>query len=93
MILSEDRQKHFAHLLIDGLWGDELIDFDEDVEEVVIREAKRLVTQWVNEQGDIDAEVRQKINSLKRQLPEGSAEWKVMYQKYYNQEMSRRGHK
>lgn len=93
MIISEDRQKHFAHLLIDGLWGDEFIDFDEDSEEVVIREAKRLIAAWVQEQGDIDEDVRKKLGNLKRDIPEGSAEWKVMYQKYYNEEMSRRGFK
>lgn len=93
MMISEDRQKLFAHLLIDGLWGDEFIDFNEDEEEQVIRQAKRLIAQWVQEQGDIDQEVRQKLNNLKRDIPEGSAEWKVMYQKYYNEEMSRRGHK
>jgi uncharacterized protein len=93
MIISEDRQKHFAHLLVDKLWGDELIDFDEDSEESVVREAKRLINDWVQEQGDIDLEVRNKINSLKRDVPEGSSEWKVMYSKYFNEEMSRRGHK
>ena len=93
MIISEDRQKKFAHLLIDGLWGDEFIDFDEESEESIIREAKRLVALWVNEQGDIDSDVRQKINSLKRDVPEGSSEWKILYNKYYAQEMSRRGHK
>lgn len=93
MIISDDRQKHFAHILIDKLWGDELVDFDEDSEEFVIREAKRLINEWVSEQGDIDEEVRKKIQSLKRDIPEGSSEWKVMYGKYFNEEMSRRGHK
>ncbi len=93
MIISEDRQKHFAHILIDKLWGDEYIEFDEDDEDQVIRQTKRLIGLWVQEQGDIDESVRNKINSLKRDLPEGSPEWKVMYNKYYNEEMSRRGHK
>ena len=93
MIISEDRQKLFAHLLIDGLWGDEFIDFDEDSEDTIIREAKRLVGEWVSEQGDIDQGVRKKINSLKRDIPEGSSEWRIMYTKYYAEEMSRRGHK
>ncbi len=93
MIISDDRQKHFAHLLIDGLWGDEYIDFDEDAEEGIIREAKRLVNEWVAEQGDVDASVRNKISSLKRDIPEGSSEWRIMYNKYYTDEMSRRGHK
>ena len=93
MIISEERQTHFAHILIDSLWGDLFIDFDEENEDQVVRQTKRLINQWVQEQGDIDESVRQKISSLKRDLPEGSAEWKVMYTKYYNEEMSRRGHK
>lgn len=93
MIISEDRQKHFAHLLIDGLWGEEYIDFDEDAEEVIIREAKRAIATFVHEQGDIDETVRQKLSNLKRDLPEGSTEWQVMYKKYYADEMARRGHK
>ena len=59
----------------------------------MIRQTKRLINLWVQEQGNIDESVRHKISSLKRDLPEGSAEWKVMYQKYYKEEMSRRGHK
>ena len=93
MIISEERQQYFAHILIDGLWGDEIIDFDEEQEDLVIRHTKRLIAQWVEEQGDVDEEVRDKLSRLKRNLPEGSAEWKVMYQKYYNEAMSRRGFK
>ena len=92
-MISEERQKKFAHLLIDGLWGDESIDFDEDSEETVIRETKRLIAQWVNEQGDIDIEVRNKIGRLKRDVPEGSSEWKILYSQYYSEELSRKGHK
>ena len=91
-MISEERQKHFVHLLIDGLWGDLLIDFDEDSEEVVVREAKRLVAQWNQEQGDIDEKVRLKISSLKRDVPESSSEWNILYNKYHAEEMGRRGY-
>ena len=92
-MISVDRQKLFAHLLIDGLWGEEYIDFDEDSEDEIVREAKRLIEEWVNEQGDIDLAVRKKISSLQRDIPEGSSEWKIMYNKYFTDEMARRGHK
>ena len=92
-MISDDRQKLFAHLLIDGLWGDEFIDFDEDHEDSVLRATKGLIAGWVKEQGDIDGEVCQKIHKLKRGVPEGSSEWKILYKKYYSEEMSRRGHK
>lgn len=93
MIISEERQSYFARLLIDELWGDELIDFDEDHEDNVVRQTRLIITQWVTEQGDIDNNVREKINTLKRGVHEGSGEWTILYKKYFQEEMSRRGHK
>ena len=91
-MISQERQNLFAHLLIDGLWGDMLIDFDEDMEDSVLRETKLLIAQWVEEQGDVDKQVRMKIKSLKREIPENSSEWNVLYNNYHAQEMNRRGY-
>ncbi len=93
MIVSESRQLHFARLLIDELWGDMLIDFDEEQEDHVVRQTRTIINQWVAEQGDIDNEIREKINSLKRGVMEGTGEWNVLYKKYFQEEMSRRGYK
>jgi uncharacterized protein len=93
VIISEPRQGYFARMLIDELWGDELIDFDEEQEDSIIRQTRMIITQWVAEQGDIDENVRQKISTLKRGVMEGTAEWSVMYKKYFQEEMSRRGFK
>ena len=91
MIISEDRQGVLARLIIDGLWGDELIDFDEDEEDVVVRNARMIIIEWVKEQGDIDTNIREKITNIKRGVSEGSPEWNVLYKKYFQEEMSRRG--
>lgn len=91
MIISESRQGYFARLLIDELWGEELIDFDEEQEDQIIRQTRMIIAQWVEEQGDIDENIRQKINSLQRGVMEGTSEWTVMYKKYFQEEMSRRG--
>lgn len=93
MIISEQRQSYLARLLIDELWGDELIDFDEDQEDSIIRHTRLIVGQWVQEQGDIDQFIRDKINSIKRGVGEGSPEWTVLYKKYFQEEMSRRGYR
>ena len=93
MIISESRQVYFARLIIDELWGDELIDFDEEQEDNIVRQTRMIITQWVTEQGDIDQNVREKINSLKRGVMEGTSEWNIMYKKYFQEEMSRRGFK
>jgi len=34
--------------------------------------------------------VRQKLNSYSRPIPEGSREWDVMYQKFYDEEFDKR---
>ena len=91
MIISEDRQNYLARLIIDELWGDELIDFDEDQEDHIIRQARLAIGQWVAEQGDIDTIIREKITSMKRGVSEGSGEWSILYKKYFQEEMSRRG--
>lgn len=93
MIISDARQVHLARILIDGLWGDELVDFDEEQEDQVVRQARMIITSWVTEQGDIDKNVRDKIQNLQRGVPEGSSEWNILYRKYLQEEMGRKGYK
>ena len=38
----------------------------------------------------IDLAVRQKIETQKRAIPEGSEEWDILYRKYFEEESARR---
>jgi hypothetical protein len=87
MILSEDRQSHFAHLIVDGIWNDDMVEYSD--EDAALRYAKRAIAQWVQEQENLDQVVRQKVASLKRSLIEGTPEWDVMYAKYLEEELKR----
>lgn len=89
MILSEERQTHFAHVLIDGLYHDDLVDYSDDDE--ALRAAKRAIMKFVAEEEQLDARVRQKLVSLKRGVVEGSPEWDTLYRKYYEEELNKRG--
>lgn len=89
MILSEDRQSHLAHIIIDGIWNDDLVDYLDD--DHAVRLAKKAVAKFVAEGEEVDRLVRAKISTLKRGVPEGSPEWDVMYSKYFEEEMVRRG--
>jgi hypothetical protein len=89
MILSEDRQSHWAHIITDGLWKDDLLDFSDD--DVALRAAKKALVEYVRQQGDLDLTVRKKIQSLKKQVYEGSSEWDILYGKYFQEELVRRG--
>jgi hypothetical protein len=88
-MLSEERQGHFAKIIIDGIWNDDLVDYTDD--DTAMRVAKRALSKFVAEFAEIDSKVRNSVASLKRNVPEGSPEWDVMYSKYFEEEMRRRG--
>jgi len=69
---------------------------DEGLAEVAnfqsaLRQARELVEQW-QEKGDaVDESVRRKIASLKRGVVEGSNEWNILYRRYRDEELRKRG--
>ncbi len=72
-----------------GLLGGKLIEAIQP-EGKLFREVKRTVTTELHEEDEVDTHVRRKIQSLSRTVPEGSAEWSVLYRQYRDEEMLRR---
>lgn len=87
-MLSSDRLSHLAHLLQDGIWKDDLIDFSDDDE--ALREIKRVLNKYFSATEEIDAIVRQKLYSQGRRIVEGSQDWEVLYRKYFEEELAKR---
>jgi len=90
MKLSEERVSHIARLVVDGIWNDDLVDYSDD--DAALRAAKKGLTDFMEELDDIDVAAKAKVASLKRGVTEGSPEWDIMYGKYFEEEMQRRGH-
>jgi uncharacterized protein len=88
-MLSEERQSHFAHIIVDGIWNDDLVEYTD--EDAAMRFAKKGVVSFVQEYKEIDEKVCNTVRSLKRNVPEGSTEWDVLYAKYFEEELQRRG--
>lgn len=88
MILSEDRKSHFAHIITDALYDDDLVDFADDSN--ALRAAKDGIEAFCKEFEDVDDIVRKKVMSLKRTVMEGTPEWETMYRKYYEEELKRK---
>lgn len=58
---------------------------------LALRQAREIVAQF-NERGDeLDAIVRRKIASIKRGIVEGSNEWALLYKRYRDEEMRKKG--
>lgn len=88
MRLSEDRVSHISHLIADGVWKDDLVDFVDD--EKVLTEIKRVIAGYLKIEDDADTVAREKIRSLSRNVPEGSREWDVLYKKYFEEEVTKK---
>jgi len=89
MILSEEKQSHLARIITDGIWHADLCDYTD--EDFALRLAKKGIAKFVNEMSEVGEKARQTLKSLKRDVPEGSTEWDVLYNKYFEEEMNRRG--
>ena len=55
------------------------------------QEVRRLMEELLREEEKIDASARQKIESQRRTITEGSTEWDILYRKYYNEEVKKLG--
>ncbi|MBF0493208.1 MAG: DUF507 family protein [Deltaproteobacteria bacterium] len=88
MKLSEDRLSHLAHLVCNGLYNSDLVDYDSD--EAALKLIKKTMTTYLNTDDQIDDAVRAKIATLKRGVFEGSREWEIMYRKYYEEEAQKK---
>ncbi len=88
MRLSEDRITHISHLVFDGVWKDDLVDFTDD--DKALKEIKRVITGFLKVEDEADSAARKKIRSLSRDVPEGSREWDILYKKYFEEEMAKK---
>lgn len=90
MRLSDDKISHLTHVVLKGLvergavtLRDEEANIRRDIKRVIIRELKIV--------DDIDEKVRKKLQSYSKKIYEGSSEWDVMYNKFFEEETAKKG--
>jgi hypothetical protein len=88
MRLSDERISHIAHLVSEGVWKDDLVDFTDDVR--ALKEIKDVIRGFLSLEDFADTAARSKIQSLSRDVPEGSKEWDVLYRQYLEEELSKK---
>ena len=90
MRLSREKINKLAHAVADTLAEMDNVDFIEDRNSIRL-EARRVLELLMAQEAKIDAAARQKIESQKRTILEGSQEWDILYRKYYNEEVKKLG--
>ena len=90
MRLSRDKVNKLAHTIADALADLPQVEFLEDRNSIRM-EARRVLEELLKEEEKIDAAARQKIESQRRTILEGTQEWDILYRKYYNEEVKKLG--
>ena len=90
MRLSRDKVNKLAHVVTDALAETPQADFVEDRNTIRL-EVRKALEELLNQEARIDQSARQKIESQKRTILEGSQEWDILYRKYYNEEVKKLG--
>ena len=86
MRISRDKINVLSHQIADKLASIDEIDFIEDRNTIRLTVVE-ILNKWLKKEAEIDKAARHKVDSQKRGIPEGSAEWEILYRKYYEEEM------
>jgi uncharacterized protein len=90
MRLSREKTVRLSHVLINVLVSSEDVDFIED-RDTIRQEIVQILQALLKQEEQVDAEVRLKIGSQKREILEGSEEWDILYRRYYAEGLKRMG--
>ncbi len=90
MRISRDKVNKVAHVVTDALAEMSEVDFVEDRNSIRL-EVRKILEDLLMQEARIDQAARQKIDSQKRTILEGSQEWDILYRKYYNEEVKKLG--
>lgn len=86
MRLSRDKVHLLSHQITEKLVSIDEVEFIEDRNTIRLAVIDILM-KWLKKEEEVDKAARHKIESQKRAIPEGSAEWEILYRKYYEEEM------
>jgi hypothetical protein len=90
MKLSREKLVQLSHRITGAIEAlDEVEIFEEP--NTIRQEILKIMTDVLHEEEKIDELVKLRITSQKRTIPEGSAEWDILYRKYYSDELRKLG--
>ena len=88
MRLSHERCVHLSHLFVNALEDDDSVEFLRDANDVRLKMLQILESELLKED-ELEEAIRRKIAAQKRDVPEGSAEWDLLFRKYYEEELKK----
>ena len=90
MRLSRDKVNVLAKAVFEVLKEMDDVEFIEDPN-AIKQQTRKILEELLMQEARIDIAARQKIETQKRTILEGSQEWDILYRKYYNEEVKKLG--
>jgi len=87
--LSSEKMVHLSHVILNALQETEGLTLSVPANDVRKRLLAILRDEMLRDQ-QLENRARRKIASQRRNIPEGSPEWDVLFRKYYEEELSAR---
>ena len=87
--LSDEKQMHLAHVIMGSLKNMPQASLVGEQTQA-LREVKRVIAEHMKAETELDQQVRRRLESYSRPIPEGSQEWDVLYHKTYEEELRKR---
>ncbi len=87
--LSDDKQMHLSHVILESLKNTAHAKLLGDQGQA-LREVKKVISEHMKVEAELDQHVRHRLQSYSRPIPEGSQEWDVLYHKTFEEELRKR---
>lgn len=88
-MISEEKMIHIVHLMIDGIYHDDLVDYSDEDE--ALKEAKKVCLHWLSAANSTTEIARKRISTQKNAPMESTPQWDILFNKYLEEEMKKKG--
>ena len=91
MKLSRDKISDISHKLVSVMKKSRDLRFRKKVDNDVRLDIVKAFTEILQVEERADRAARDKVRTLKRDIPEGSEEWDILQKRYYSEELKKHG--
>jgi uncharacterized protein len=91
MRLSPEKMLLLSRHVVEHLWNEDLIDF-KMTERELQQQLAHVLEEDLRIEDEISTEAITRIESYKRDIPYGSDEWRILYERFFNEIATRRGY-
>lgn len=88
--LSKNRVNFLTKLIVDSIQNSDDIDYTDDLGNIRFK-IYHFILDELKMFEDIETMAREKIISQKKNIPEGSREWEILFRKYTGEELNKLG--